>query len=66
MSSMTSELRQIEGKVIEISRLQEVFANNVLIQVIVLKIFDVLENVFLFDLKSYEFILKDQCFMTAF
>ena len=33
MSSMTSELKQIEGKVIEISRLQEVFAEKVLSQV---------------------------------
>ena len=36
MSSMTDELKQIEGKVIEISKLQEVFAEKVLSQVIVM------------------------------
>lgn len=33
MSSLVDEVRQIEGKVIEISRLQEVFADKVLQQV---------------------------------
>jgi len=33
MSSLVDEVRQIEGKVIEISRLQEVFAEKVLQQV---------------------------------
>ena len=33
MNSLVDEVRQIEGKVIEISRLQEVFADKVLQQV---------------------------------
>lgn len=34
MSLMTSEIKQIEGKVIEISRLQEIFSEKVLDQVL--------------------------------
>ena len=33
MNSMVDEVRQIEGKVLEISRLQEIFTEKVLIQV---------------------------------
>ncbi len=33
MNSMSDELRMIEGKVVEISKLQELFAENVLHQV---------------------------------
>lgn len=33
MSTLVDEVRQIEGKVVEISRLQEVFAEKVLEQV---------------------------------
>ena len=33
MNSMVDEVRQIEGKVLEISRLQEIFTENVLSQV---------------------------------
>ena len=33
MNSMVDEVRQIEGKVLEISRLQEIFTENVLTQV---------------------------------
>ena len=33
MNSMVDEVRQIEGKVLEISRLQEIFTEKVLVQV---------------------------------
>ncbi len=33
MSTLVDEVRQIEGKVIEISKLQEIFAEKVLVQV---------------------------------
>ena len=33
MNSMVDEVKQIEGKVLEISRLQEIFTENVLSQV---------------------------------
>ena len=33
MNSLVDEVRQIEGKVLEISRLQEIFTENVLSQV---------------------------------
>ncbi len=33
MSTLVDEVRQIEGKVIEISKLQEIFAEKVLAQV---------------------------------
>ena len=33
MNSLVSEVRQIEGKVVEISRLQEIFADKILEQV---------------------------------
>ena len=36
MSTLVDEVRRIEGKVVEISHLQEVFAEKVLEQVIVL------------------------------
>lgn len=33
MSTLVDEVRQVEGKVIEISRLQEIFAEKILAQV---------------------------------
>ncbi len=33
MSTLVDEVRQVEGKVIEISRLQEIFAEKILTQV---------------------------------
>lgn len=42
MNSMVDEVRQIEGKVLEISRLQEIFTEKVLVQVHVTTLY--LEN----------------------
>ena len=41
MNTLVDEVRQIEGKVIEISKLQEIFADKILVQVcyIVLEFF---------------------------
>ncbi len=44
MSTLVDEVRQIEGKVIEISKLQEIFAEKVLVQVGV-DLSDLLPNV---------------------
>ena len=46
MNSMVDEVKQIEGKVLEISRLQEIFTEKVLVQVRYLPVLSLLAVIY--------------------